>query len=165
MQRFTNQCSREVGGTGSWWYASDLVLASVNGCHLWSSQSRRWEGASRERGQMYTYGWFALSYGRNQHNIVKQLSSKKKKKKELLTMNVTKDWAGRGGKMIMRFIFKYISWIPVLWFLTINMCYFLSKNTFLKDMILALWDPFQTSDLQSCKINVHVSRHYLHYLL
>ena len=24
---------------------------------------------------MYTYGWFTLSNGRNQHNIVKQLSS------------------------------------------------------------------------------------------
>ena len=24
---------------------------------------------------MYTYGWFVLMYGRNQHNIVKQLFS------------------------------------------------------------------------------------------
>ena len=24
---------------------------------------------------MYTYGWITLLYGRNQHNIVKQLSS------------------------------------------------------------------------------------------
>ena len=33
---------------------------------------------------MYIYGGFTLLYGRNQHNIVKQLSSnfKKKKKKE-----------------------------------------------------------------------------------
>ena len=35
----------------------------------------RWEGGSRGRGHMYTYGWFMLMYGRNQHNIVKQLSS------------------------------------------------------------------------------------------
>ena len=33
----------------------------------------RWEGGSRERGHMYTYGWVMLMYGRNQHNTVKQL--------------------------------------------------------------------------------------------
>ena len=33
----------------------------------------RWEGGSRGRGHMYTYGWSMLLYGRNQHNIVKQL--------------------------------------------------------------------------------------------
>ena len=32
-------------------------------------------GGSRERGCMYTYGWFMLMYGREQHNTVKQLSS------------------------------------------------------------------------------------------
>ena len=31
-----------------------------------------WEVESRFK---YTYGWFMLIYGRNQHNIVKQLSS------------------------------------------------------------------------------------------
>ena len=30
---------------------------------------------------MYIYGWFLLLYGRNQHNIVKQLSSVKNKLK------------------------------------------------------------------------------------
>ena len=35
---------------------------------------RRWEWGSRGRGHMYTCGWFLL-YRRNQHNIVKQLSS------------------------------------------------------------------------------------------
>ena len=34
-----------------------------------------WEGGLRRRGLMYTYGWFMLIYGRNQHSIVKQLSS------------------------------------------------------------------------------------------
>ena len=29
-----------------------------------------WEGGSRGRGHMYTYGWFILMYGRNQHNSV-----------------------------------------------------------------------------------------------
>ena len=37
----------------------------------------RWEGVSRGRGHMYTYDWFMLMSGRNQHNIVKQLSSRK----------------------------------------------------------------------------------------
>ena len=35
----------------------------------------KWERGSRGRERMYTYGWFMLMYGRNQHNIVKQLSS------------------------------------------------------------------------------------------
>ena len=34
-----------------------------------------WEGGSRRRGYMYTYGWITLLYGRNQHNIVKKLAS------------------------------------------------------------------------------------------
>ena len=34
----------------------------------------RWEGPSRRKGNMYTYGWFMLMYGRNQHNIVRQFS-------------------------------------------------------------------------------------------
>ena len=41
-----------------------------------------WEGASRRRGHMYTSGWFVLMYGRNQHNIVKQIACRKKKKKK-----------------------------------------------------------------------------------
>ena len=32
---------------------------------------------------MYTYGGFMLLYGRNQHNIVKQLSFNYKKKKKV----------------------------------------------------------------------------------
>ena len=35
----------------------------------------RWEGGSGGRGQIYTCGWFMLMCGRNQHKIVKQLSS------------------------------------------------------------------------------------------
>ena len=35
-----------------------------------------WSGVPLPSPQhMYTYGWFMLMYGRNQHNIVKQLSS------------------------------------------------------------------------------------------
>ena len=39
----------------------------------------RWEGGPRGRGCMYKDCWFMLSYSRNQHNIVKQLSSNLKK--------------------------------------------------------------------------------------
>ena len=35
----------------------------------------RWEGGVRGRGHMYTYEWFMLMFGRNQHSIVKQLLS------------------------------------------------------------------------------------------
>ena len=36
---------------------------------------RKWEGSLGGRRHMYTYGWFMLTYDRNQHNILKQLSS------------------------------------------------------------------------------------------
>ena len=38
----------------------------------------RWEGDSKGRGYMYTYGWFMLSFDRKQQNSVKQLSFNKK---------------------------------------------------------------------------------------
>ena len=34
----------------------------------------RWEGGSRGRGHMYTYGWFMLMIDRKQQKSVKQLS-------------------------------------------------------------------------------------------
>ena len=34
----------------------------------------RWEGGSKGRGYMYTYGWFMLRFGRKQWKSVKQLS-------------------------------------------------------------------------------------------
>ena len=53
----------------------------------------RWEGASRERGCIYTYGWFMLMFGRNQHNSVKQLSFnwiiKKERKRALQLLELT----------------------------------------------------------------------------
>ena len=50
-------------------------------------------GGSRERGHIYTYGWFMLMYGLNQHNIVKQLSSNLNKlKKNLENVNVRNLW-------------------------------------------------------------------------
>ena len=38
---------------------------------------RRWEGGSKGRGYMYTYGWFILRFDRKQQNSVKQLSFNK----------------------------------------------------------------------------------------
>ena len=49
---------------------------------LWQPRGEGWgerrEGGLRGTGHMYTCGWFMLMYGRNQHNIVKQLSSNKR---------------------------------------------------------------------------------------
>ena len=41
----------------------------------------KWEGGSKGRGYMYTYGRFMLRFDRTQQNSVKQLSFNKKKKK------------------------------------------------------------------------------------
>ena len=38
----------------------------------------RWEGGSKGRGYVYTYGWFMLRFYRKQQNSVKQLSFNKK---------------------------------------------------------------------------------------
>ena len=37
-----------------------------------------WEGYSKRRGYMYTYGWFMLIFDSKQQNSVKQLSFNKK---------------------------------------------------------------------------------------
>ena len=34
----------------------------------------RWEGVSKAKAYMYTYGWFMLRFDRKQQNSVKQLS-------------------------------------------------------------------------------------------
>ena len=45
--------------------------------------ARRWEGGSKARGYMYTYGCFMLGFDRKQQNSLKQLSFNKKKKEVL----------------------------------------------------------------------------------
>ena len=52
--------------------SSNLVLC--DNLEEWDGGGK-WEGGSGGRGHVYTYGWFMLMHGRNQHNIVKQLSS------------------------------------------------------------------------------------------
>ena len=54
----------------------------------WVKWGGRWEGVSKGRGYMYTYGWFILRFDRKQQNSVKQLSFNKKYKlifKKLVT--------------------------------------------------------------------------------
>ena len=61
--------------------ASGNLLCDTGSSTQCSGQSRgvgwggKWEGGSGGRGHMYTCGWFMLMCGRNQHNIIKQLSS------------------------------------------------------------------------------------------
>ena len=42
----------------------------------------RWEGGSKGKAYIYTYGWFILRFDRKQQNSVKQLSFNKKNKKK-----------------------------------------------------------------------------------
>ena len=42
---------------------------------------RKWDGGSKGKGHMYTYGWFMLRFDRKQQNPIKQLSFKKINKK------------------------------------------------------------------------------------
>ena len=53
-----------------WHRELNLVL-----CDNLEGWDGRWKGSSGGKGHMYTYGWFMLMFSRNQHNIVKQLSS------------------------------------------------------------------------------------------
>ena len=55
--------------------ASGNLLYDTGGSNLLCDNLEGWEEVSSGRELMYTYGWFMLKYGRNQHNIVKQLSS------------------------------------------------------------------------------------------
>ena len=47
----------------------------------WVGWSGQQEGGSRGWGHICTYGWFMLMYGRNQYNLVKQLSFNFRNKK------------------------------------------------------------------------------------
>ena len=58
------------------WIASGSLLYDAGNSDLVPCDSLgRWEGGSRGRGHVYACGLLMLMYGRDQHNIVKQLSS------------------------------------------------------------------------------------------
>ena len=61
-----------------------LILRQPRGV-AWAG---RWEGGSRGKGRVYTYGWSMLMYGRDQHNaaIILQLKINKLRKKTLCKM-------------------------------------------------------------------------------
>ena len=44
----------------------------------WVGWGERWEGGSKGRVYMYTYGWSMLKFDRKQQNSIKQLSFNKK---------------------------------------------------------------------------------------
>ena len=68
----------------------------------------RWEGGSKGRGYMYTYGWFMLRFDRKQQNSVKQLSFNKKFKKRNLHRSAI--FAGNGMSLIAA-VGKTLFWI------------------------------------------------------
>ena len=64
----------------TWKVTSPYVKQIVNGNLLYGSGNsnrgsvwrERWEGGSKGRGYMYTYGWFMLRFDRKQQHSVKQ---------------------------------------------------------------------------------------------
>ena len=57
------QTSGPGAGRGEWEEGNSNNLEGWDG-----------EGGPSRRGHRYTYGWFMLMFGRNQHNVIKQLS-------------------------------------------------------------------------------------------
>ena len=55
-------------------WLSKLKLGLCNNLEGWEREGGKWEGDSRWRRYMYTYGRFMLMFGRNEHNTIKQLS-------------------------------------------------------------------------------------------
>ena len=70
-----------VEGIVQMWHSDEEIIldywrvANSIYTNLKKQRTREWEEGSRRRGYMYTCGWFIFLYNRNQHNIVKQLSS------------------------------------------------------------------------------------------
>ena len=72
----------------AWKHIHYHIRDSRWGFAVWHGELPRWVGVGREReggsggrGHVYTWGWFMLIYGRNQHSIIKQLSSNYKKER------------------------------------------------------------------------------------
>ena len=56
----------------------EFKLGLCNNLEGWDGEGEK-EGSLRGRGHMYTYGWFMLMFGRNQHNTVSSYPSIKNK--------------------------------------------------------------------------------------
>ena len=66
-------------GASLYFFIKEKEITYLSNCtcsveKLSLSLNWEWKGGSRGRGHRYTYGWFTLMFGRNQHNTVKQLS-------------------------------------------------------------------------------------------
>ena len=76
---FQYSCLEDPRDRGAWWAAVYRVIQSWTRLkQLSSSKGVGWggrlEGGSVRGRHRYTYGWFMLMFGRNQHKIVEQLS-------------------------------------------------------------------------------------------
>ena len=94
-------------------------------CPLYQSRGvgwgEGWEGVSKGRGYMCTYGWFMLRFDRKQQNSVKQLSFYKKinwKKKN--TQSKMGHWVAHNSILLHLISAVYILMLccfkPVLWY-------------------------------------------------
>ena len=85
-------------------YTLSCVKQIVTGKLLYNTRSSTWCSVTTKRGggtlktqgiHTHThYGWFSFLYGRNQHNIVKQLSCNKKKNIFFLGNSLVVQWLG-----------------------------------------------------------------------
>ena len=75
METYITICKIDSQG-GICCMAKKLKLGLCN--NLEGGWGGRWEGSSKGRGYMYTYGWFRLNFDRKQQNSVKRLSFNKK---------------------------------------------------------------------------------------
>ena len=87
---------------------------------LWQPCGVGWQEGSRGRGYMYTYIWFMLLYGGNQHNIVKQFLQLKINffKNVNFTVCITSIWLFPTCILYKKLVTKLFSW--VLWVVLTN---------------------------------------------
>ena len=71
-----------------------------------------WEWGTRRRRYMCSYDWFLILFNRNQHNIVKQLSSNWKKKKVMFL--ILAEWWGLGDCIDHVFHFLHFDFFVVI---------------------------------------------------
>ena len=86
----------------------------------------RWEGSSKGRWYMYTYGWFILRFDRKQQNSIKQLSFNKVIiKKKILPYPYLKTFLLPSIMMVSSLC---SNWIEMVKFNMVGVCYVTSPN-------------------------------------